>query len=291
MKFAIGYNQQPDFNEVVEEFKEVAEVYFPIDTNITGSGRVKAQDSRYRKDIQDLISSLSKKGIRSNLLINGMCEGKVVHSKRHVMQILNEIKRLIGFGLTDVTLNNLVYTKIVRRAFPDITLQASVNCGITSPEKANYYDVDVITVDRDINRKLDVIRSIKESTGKKIKVLVNEGCLLECPCRTSHFNMISHKVESDFYTQFCRKLSGNRKHLINSPFIRPEDLKHYGFVDFIKLGTRGLDTKRVKLALRSYIDGHFSGNLYDIMTTYRIRPKLENSSIKSRLKGGRLIVE
>jgi len=129
--------------------------------------------------------------------------------------------------------------------------------------------VDVLTLDRDINRNLDLIKEIKEKTGLKIKLLLNEGCLRNCPFRNIHFNVISHNSDTnEFDKRAC--ITVLRKHpekFFQIPFIRPEDLKHYkGIVDCFKLGTRTMSTANILFVLEVYTNESYDGDLLFLLT-------------------------
>jgi collagenase-like PrtC family protease len=68
--------------------------------------------------------------------------------------------------------------RMIKSRIPGLEIQASVNCYIKTVEQAEYFsDCDVITTDRDINRDIGLIKEIMDATGKRIKILINEGCL------------------------------------------------------------------------------------------------------------------
>ena len=158
----------------------------------------------------------------------------------------------------------MLYVPHVKKNMPNLLVYASVNCFVKTKLHAKYLaklDVDIITIDRDINREIENIRHIKKETGKEIQILLNEGCIRDCPFRNTHFNILSH-CDNEHELQFTNLIEGesctpflkqNRRYFFQIPFVRPEDLSRYeGVVDIFKLTTRTLDTKRIELQLLAY---------------------------------------
>jgi collagenase-like PrtC family protease len=293
LKFSIGYNQDNEFiDKVLIPFKEkIEEVYFPINAKIASSGRARPQKENYNEEIKNLIKTCNSLKISTNLILNGLCEGAYFSEKEHIDKIIEEIKTLKEQGLKAITIVNPIYLKIIKNTFPNLKIHNSVKCFINTEKKAEYYSKlgsDIITIDREINRNLNLIKSIKSKTGKEIKLLINEGCIPQCPFRIAHFNEMAHQKDSSFYTSSCINFTKeNPETMLASPFIRPEDLHYYKeFVDYFKLGTRDFSTERIIKTLNAYISESYEGNLYEILLTSLIRSDyfyIDNKSINSSI--------
>jgi collagenase-like PrtC family protease len=266
VKFSIGYNHDPSMIRLIELIKDyISGFYFPIPSSIMGSGRALEQGEEYDKEIDDIIKTCDKFNVKSELLLNATCEGEGQFSK-----VVDYVKGLIDKGLKSVIVTNPIYIPEFKKL--GIEVQSSVNCYVKTVEHAMFLKdlgVDVITIDRDINRDLDLIKKIKQRTGLKIKMLVNEGCLRNCPFRKIHFNMISHFSDTnEFDKRSCITIL--RKHpekVFSIPFVRPEDIKHYSFVDYFKLATRTMATDKIGLVLDAYVNEKFSGDLLFLLST------------------------
>jgi len=269
VKYSIGYNYDLKLLDLLEIFRDhISGLYFPIPQRFMGSGRALKENADYEKDIPKLIRKCNELGIRSELLLNATCEGEKDCSDK----IINYIKELKEKGLTSVIVTNPIYISKIKEKI-NIEVESSVNCYVKELEHAQFLKqlgADVITIDRDINRNLELIKKIKEKTGAKLKMLVNEGCLRNCPFRKIHFNMISHAIETNEFDRYsCIQIIKKNPHKVFSiPFVRPEDIKHYeGLIDYFKLATRTMNTGKIGLLLDAYIKQKYDGDLLFLLST------------------------
>ncbi|MBW2977747.1 U32 family peptidase [Candidatus Woesearchaeota archaeon] len=272
VKYSIGYNHDPAMIKLIEAAKEyLSGFYFPIPAEFMGSGRALKQGDNYNKEIDEIISMCDKCGVKSELLINPSCEGKKTCDKEQISKVVDYVSMLKEKGLKSVIVTNPIYIPELKKL--GILVESSVNCYVKNVEQAMFLKdlgADVITIDRDINRDLKLIKEIKEKTGLKIKMLVNEGCLRNCPFRKIHFNMISHFCDTnEFDKRSCITLiKKNPSKLFSIPFVRPEDVNHYnGLVDYFKLATRTMATGKIALVLDAYINEKFDGDLLFLLST------------------------
>lgn len=136
-----------------------------------------------------------------------------------------------------------------------------------------------IILDRSLNRNLDALASIslamhQHFPGLKMEVLANEGCLPYCPFKLSHDSYIAlanidgqdqtHVINCDIG---CMRLLEEQPHrLLQSPFIRPEDIDLYLYhVDTIKLCGRTLGSDFLINAITAYRARRYDGNLLDLL--------------------------
>ena len=136
-----------------------------------------------------------------------------------------------------------------------------------------------IILDRSLNRDLDQLATIAMKMHRqypllKIEVLANEGCLPFCPFKLSHDSYIAlanlngcsqtHVINCDIG---CMRLLDEQPHrLLQSPFIRPEDIDLYLYhVDTIKLCGRTLGSSFLMNAIKAYRARRYDGNLLDLM--------------------------
>ncbi|MEM2904256.1 MAG: U32 family peptidase [Candidatus Bathyarchaeia archaeon] len=282
MSFSLGYNQDfLGFSRLLASHGEkVGEVYFPLPSRIGSSGRAEFQPDTYPNEIKQLVKLCSGNGIKSCLLLNASCEGKHIGDLRSMYRIVDYVKELEKLGLEAVIATNPLYLMLLGQEAPGLELQASVNCYCQTVEHARHLQelgATVLTVDRDINRDLDRIRRIK-ATGLKIKVLLNEGCLLDCPFRKMHFNQIAHinprdPGEQAAYIRFrcmaCVSILERRPEIcFKSPFIRPEDLWRYqDLADYFKIASRTTPTEVIERRLEAYSKESFDGNLISLFET------------------------
>ncbi len=285
-KFSLGYNQDIQMLGLAAVFRDyIREVYFPIPNHILGSGRVVQHTPEYDLEIKQIIKFCKDNEIDPVLAINPTCEGEMTGTEASE-------KRIIGFieanpGIKGVILTNPLHARPIKQKFPKMRIIASVNCYIKDIESAEYLKklgFDEITIDRDINRDIKLIKEIKSKAKIPVRIMLNEGCLRNCPFRKIHFNMISHGYETDYFDQnTCMKiLKKEPEKVFSIPFIRPEDLQHYDFADTFKLATRTTPTQKIAYVLEAYAAGKFDGDLLDLLSTrslFAIFNKIDNKKL------------
>lgn len=290
--FSVGYNFEEDFLRKVKGFVNgIKSIYFPIPVRFLGSGRTINQPPHYEEHIKSIIGFCEEFRVKSLILLNPTCEGDSFGDVEHIRKILEYLQSLQG--LSGVVAVNPLYMKFIKKKLPFLEVQTSVNCYIKNVEHAKYFDFcDVITVDRDINWEFDLLKDINKKTGKKIKVLVNEGCLSNCPYRNIHYNMLSHGFGRDvdhsmekaefFSENACTSIYREKPWMFfKIPFVRPEDVKLFNFVDEFKLSTRIFDTDTIVKILEAYIDESFDGNLVEILDTHGMKKVVKSVDNKS----------
>jgi tetratricopeptide (TPR) repeat protein len=278
MKFSIGYNHDLKLLDLLDIYKaNIEALYFPIPEYYLGTGRQIPQSKGYINQIPRIIAKCNSLNITPQLLLNATYEGKLGLTEAFFKNVLNYIKRLKDAGLKSLVITNPIYISRIRKEISDIRIESSVNCYVKTVEHALYLKdlgVDVLTIDRDINRNIPLIKEIKDKTGLKIRMMLNEGCLSNCPYRIGHYNYLSTRcklpkkpIENVFMGIFCIEVYlKNPLKLFRIPFIPPDALDHYGqFIDYYKLSTRVFPTPRINLCLKAYIDKHFNGNLLTIL--------------------------
>jgi len=136
-----------------------------------------------------------------------------------------------------------------------------------------------ILLDRSLNRDLDtlarVVRRIRRKTPDLgIELLANEGCLPHCPFKLSHdaYIALANVEGNDSTFQLnqelgCVRVLGEEPHrILQSPFIRPEDMELYLYhVDTIKLCGRTLGADFLQQVITAYLARKHEGNLLDLM--------------------------
>ncbi|NOQ55718.1 MAG: hypothetical protein GQ477_02825, partial [Nanohaloarchaea archaeon] len=187
-------------------------------------------------------------------------------------------KNMKNEGLTSITITNPIYLKKIKNEIPDINITVSVISEIASVQRAKYFEelgADAFVPDRDINRNLELLKDIKNSTKMNMILMVNEGCLYRCPQRNSHYNFISHwsKKEKDrhldFMTNYCVNLRGEHpEELLKMQFILPQHLKHYRCItSSFKIVGRTRSTDDILEITKAYLKENYTGNLLNLMSS------------------------
>lgn len=287
MKWNVGYQltESDEFmNELLRRRDQVHEVYFSWGTMPNGRHAAAAHEhlteSEVRRRTEADLQALSKNGFAFNLLLNGNCYGARSLSRRfftEVCECVDEISE--RFGLASITTASPVLAELVKRNFPHLEVRASVNMAIGTIEALTYFadTFDGFYLQRELNRDLPKLRALSKwcaAHGKKTYLLANSGCLNHCPARTFHDNLVAHErelAERDNAVQFhglcadyLQKEPDKGVLLSRLNFIRPEDIGLYeGLVTAAKLATRV--SRCPAQILRAYGDGHYSGNLLNLL--------------------------
>jgi len=235
MKFSLPYIDQPKnfWNSFRDKYYEnLDEVYFPIEDHIIPSGRPVQQNSR-------IYSFLENSDLPKAVLVNPIILPKPLPEIED--SILNELERLYShFGVVKVTVTDPLLCRAIKQNLKYYKVCASTLMRIKSPEQLVYIEdyVDSIALDTSITRNIGAITNIRENYKGEIKLIVNEGCLEDCPYRTQHFFEMG---SSDSYPEsLCENLLNEKPWLsVKSAWILPQHLHYYNnLYDIIKLAGR-----------------------------------------------------
>ena len=315
MLFSVGYSTKSNDNfidQIIALKDGISEVYFSWGT--TPSGRNDQTRSEgltpwqaMAKQVED-VKTLSKAGLKFNLLFNANCYGGEAQSKSLFFKVGETVEYVAGnFGLQSVTTTSPLIAKFIKQNFEGIDVRASVNMGIGSVLGMEYVSefFDSFYVKRELNRDFSSLRELRkwcDQNGKEMYLLANSGCLNHCSAHTFHDNLVAHETEASKmdngyeFNGVCRafiKREGNMGALLSATnYIRPEDVNLYeGLVKGMKLATR-VHENPVRI-MRAYIErGKFVGNTASLLepnhapTIYpyvlnndRIMVKVENDNL------------
>jgi collagenase-like PrtC family protease len=279
LEFEVPYNNDPETLEGLIKLKElngnrIREIYLNAPQEFSTSGRVMPSTSM--EQVINTVDRVHKSGIRINLLFNSTCEGAdwytadVINSKMGFLKMMHE-----EHGVEGVTVANPIYVKEIRRRFSDIEICSSVLADIDCVQKAVIHrkaGADVIIPDVNINRDLKLLRQIRDATGARLKLMVNEGCIHHCPWRKFQFNHISHQpkellVTGDVMFNGCQQVTAeDPSQILKSCWVRPEDVGKYdGITNYFKVVGRDKPKSHVLRTVRAYLEESWDGDLLDIM--------------------------
>ncbi|SPD74145.1 Protease [uncultured Desulfobacterium sp.] len=280
LEYSVPYNGDP---ETLEEIFKLAgsskniirEIYLSGPQLYSGSGRVMPPLNDH--EFIEIIEQIRSKKIRINLLMNSTCEGSSWYLPELMSFKLSYLERIHkDHGVEAVTVANPIYIKHIRGLLPNIEICASVLADIDCVQRADIYTragADILTIDVNINRDLDLLEEIKDTTGAELKLMVNEGCLYKCPLRKFHLNYTSHKakelgIEGDhLFNLECNEIiSEDNSQILKSCWIRPEDTSKYKKITkFFKIVGRELPRNTLLRSVKAYLDENWHGDIMDIL--------------------------
>ena len=236
MKLMLPTNFDPELIGQIARFKPTY-IYGSLPTEATlRSSLVLAPAGE--DDVAAHVSQAAARGIRFAYVMNATCLGNKEYSEEGRGQLLQRLQWVSDIGASAVVTANPFVMELINENFPRLELHISVLASVNDARKAKFFDdlgATVIHLDPQINRDFRRIEAIRKSVECTLSLVVNEGCLLSCPIRQYHSNMISHSGESiasRYYVDYCyyrcalSKVTDPAEHL-RSPWVRPEDLAIY----------------------------------------------------------------
>lgn len=136
-----------------------------------------------------------------------------------------------------------------------------------------------LPLDRAVNRTSERLAAIADTLISmypefQIELLANEGCIDQCPYKLTHDSLIAllntgANVDTLAINRdlgCMRRLNQAPWRILASPFIRPEDVHHLApAAGLIKICGRTLGPGFLMNTIRAYIQGHYNGNLFDLL--------------------------
>jgi collagenase-like PrtC family protease len=254
----------------------ISEVYLSGPQTFSGAGR--SMPSIDINEFSDIASRIHNRNIRVNLVLNSTCDGSDWYCPQNINNIVDYVKKVhTTYNIEAITLANPILIREIKQKLPNIEICASVLSDIDCFQKAVFFrelGADTITPDANINRDLKLLSEIKDVTGARIKIMVNEGCLYKCPFRKFHFNYMSHiskelKMEKGYFLQYCHGIIYNDlSQLLKSCWIRPEDIHKYREItSSFKIVGRELPGSKVLRAAKAYMEESWDGDIMDIVSS------------------------
>ena len=289
MKYSVGFQlysegEEP-FSEIVKTYREhISEVFFPWQDIATGRSALATRhgytDWSAQARMEEELRKIRSMGIKLDLLFNGNCYGAYALSEKLANTVISVIEYLeeIGCGVEIITTASLAIAHTVKKHFPKIEVRASVNMRVGSVKGMQYLShlFDSFHVQREYNRDLSHLAMLKEwadGAGKRLIMLANSGCFINCSGQIFHDNLVSHESEvcevknlDDFMPYVCwnaLKDQSNWHMLLQNTWVRPEDIHHYDeLFDTVKLATRMHSLPG--LVIDAYARRVFYGNTLDL---------------------------
>ena len=289
MKYSVGFqlyegNEEP-FSQIVRTYRDyISEVFFAWQDIATGRSAVFTRhgytDWSAQSRMEQERRAIKEMGVKLDLLFNGNCYGEYSLSEKLSNTVISVIQYLesIDCGVDIVTTTSLAIAHTIKTHFPVIEVRASVNMRIGSVKGMEYISdlFDSFHVQREYNRDLDHLRKLKawaDERGKKLIMLANSGCFVNCSGQIFHDNLVAHESEicemknmADFLPYVCWRMLKSKDNwhmLLENTWVRPEDIHNYeGLFDTVKLATRMHSLPG--MVIDAYAREKFFGNTLDL---------------------------
>jgi collagenase-like PrtC family protease len=262
--------------DLLNNSNDIYAVYMAGTPDYVGTGRTNLSAPGL-EEIAEQTEYAHEKGVKMEIVLNSSCMGGLHLTPQGYNKINWYFEQLNNIGIDSITVAEPYFVEMLAKDF-DMDVVVSVLSFVDSPQKAEFYEelgANTIVIDPVVNRDFPKLEAIKESTSCDLKLLVNEGCLYQCPFRYAHFNFFSHangpgpklSILDDYYYYKCLSLRINDpQQLIKSPWIRPEDLKEYKHItDTFKIGGRTHFVNWILNNVQAYSNESYDGNLMDLL--------------------------
>lgn len=226
------------------------------------------------------IDKVHRKGLKFNYIINSTCMGDIEYTPQGMKGITDQIKWLINLGVDGVTVSHPFLPKIIRNYSKNIRIGLDISFMFSwckyQDDYFNNPHVNWIILPTALNRDMIFLKELSKRIKYAPWLVVNSGCLYQCPFVFEHANYLSHIsngtspfIDTNYFHLHCRKLAEDKPHyILGSRWIRPEDLKKYeemGYQDFVILQNSPSSEEILKIAT-SYSNRNHEGNLLDILS-------------------------
>lgn len=251
-RWVIPYIDQPVafWERVAEAFGEhIREVYFPLPDTILGSGRPSQPD-------RHLQAFLEQSPLHGAVLLN---QHPLPGDPEDLAPpVLEALKKICDRGnVAAATVADQRLAELIRDALPGISLTASVLMDIAAPQQARrlgYLFQNLVPASR-VMRTLPAVARLARSFPGRIRLIVNEACLPNCPFREQHFAQMA--CGDPFPRSLCEDLLQEQPWLrLTGAWVLPQHLELYdGVCSEFKLAGRVTlrDPDRYVRVLGAYI--------------------------------------
>jgi peptidase U32 len=266
--FSIGFNGSlSDLEQILQTNAAIESLYSGGLHGIIAGGRPQYADSINK--IKQCIDLAHENNILYEIALNSPC-GLHEHSDTDWWNsILDYLKLLEDCGTDRIIASHPFIIDIVKSK-TKMQVVASTICEINEGRMAEYYEnigADIIIPSMNINFKLNKLAEIKSMLKHaKIRIMLNEHCLGDCPWRRFHHSHYAHSNQEYDYHINCKKLFMKAPYLIlTNNCIRPEDINQYqNITDNFKIVGRLVDIKKLCKRIVAYEEQSFDENYVDL---------------------------
>jgi len=247
----------------------------PQDPSLRASGWLPEANG---EGLESFVAAASRRGVEFHYALNVSCLGNREFTAEGQRWLVERLGGLLDAGVAGIVLSNPYLVAFSKARFPELAVTVSTATAIDSVDKALFFEskgADRLYLPEYVNRDFRLLREIRRRVRCRIALLVNVGCLIQCPLRQYHINLVSHSGASqelgtyvDYPLMWCTgEKSRDAGQMLKAPWIRPEDLGVYeelGYDEF-KLAGREMDAPWIERAIRAYAGRRYDGDLNDLV--------------------------
>jgi tetratricopeptide (TPR) repeat protein len=255
MKIRAPYNHDLRLIERVLDYRDyVDSMYFaPNNAIFPASGAILWSTTKWDKyddELKKAIRTLNDNKIKPYLLLNATNFDPEIVKNYERSRLRRYLKTLADEGLQNLVIFNLPLGQKIKKDIPEMKFEVSITAGVDNAAKAQYWaenlDIEGICVHQRINKRPDILKKIKERTGKRLAAIVNRSCIINCPNEVSHQNFTTYPGHSVTYFNCNALLFENPWDAFHQGKIVPANLKNIkGILDIAKLEGRSGPTEDI----------------------------------------------
>ena len=279
MKFKVPSSWDKQLLEGLSEINNsggsICEIFGSLQKSMTGTSRsIFEEECRSRKQLEDYVEEIHSHGFKFNYIINSTSLGNIEYDLNRRNELMDYLS-WVSKNSDAVTVAMPYLAELIMDEFSMPVVASTMAC-VNSVKSAVAWDemgVSRIVLDYSVNRNFKLIKSIRDAVNCDIELILNDGCLLNCPYRQFHANAVSHSSQGKFWLPYevlkcSMRRASDASEYIKTPWIRPEDLKAYEDIGIshFKLSGRGKSTEFILNCAKAYSKGKYDGNLADLIT-------------------------
>lgn len=229
-------------------------------------------------EFAEFVARASESGVAFFYCLNVACLGNREFTAEGQRWLVERLGWLSDCGVAGVVLSNPYLIAFARKRFPHLEIAVSTATAIDSIDKALFFErqgANVLYLPEYVNRDFPLLHQLHKRLHARLVLLANVGCLIHCPIRQYHINLVSHSNESaelgtyvDYPLMWCTADKGrDPAQMLKSPWIRPEDLSVYEElgIDEFKIAGREMDRPWIERVAQAYAARRYEGDLNDLI--------------------------
>ncbi len=255
IRLGLPYNHDPNYPEwLASRLEGVCEVYFPVHRSISESShswKGPNDPADYAEDLGRLAAVLNPARIDANILFNlNVDPSRWQDAADELTRLSRVFDRLV------VTLAEFDFGCWLHRQLPELRKTVSTVAMVRTPVQAAQWKaaagIESVTLVREINKSPETIKAIRD-LGLKIRMVLDDACLPNCPGIVSHMSRMYNATGEDFCC--VGDIRDQSPWLVAQKDVVPGTLPRYdGIVDIAKIEGRGRLLSFIEEKRRVYLE-------------------------------------
>lgn len=298
MKLIVTTNWEKDFLNKLDGFP-VEWICGRLPVDLIGSSTLLPFNFRKIniKQLEKNIKKIHAKKIKFNYVMDAMCFNNIEYTDGGVQKVIKYAESIIDAGADSITVGQLFLMRVIKKISTKIKICINLSTTVAwFKSHIWHYDkegVDYIIIPASLNRNIDYLQKIFTTIKAEPWLVVNSGCLSDCPFGSEHANFISHISNNsallknvNYYNIKCSEILVKKPYyFFRSGWIMPEHLKRYegiGYSSFVLIPNTK-KTKGIVNVVRSYSKRQSGRSFVDLLSFMGKKAFIGSKKICDRL--------